>query len=556
MKIQDTMTERYENTKLIRFDDEKSPVFNHDIAFEDLPYKFVPGVLKSNRYVNGKLMQTYTLSEANTCVISATRQGKTTSAVIPQIISFSVQKKKRSMIISDPKGELYRLLGASLKDNGYTVKVVNMRDYMHSECWNPLLPIYRDYQKAHDLEAEVELVQTKNGLRNKFMGVIYNNQKKLDKAVGRVKRVLLGEVEGKIGKLMISLVPTKNTHEPYWEDAARQFGKAIIYAMLEDSLPNRDVEAEINEDTFSFSTLLSIVNSLTPSNDYNDNNFFSKRGTRSKAYKHAKSIIENSAGTRQCIVSTFLTQLQIFQDSAIRMLTGCESFKMEQLTQNKPISVFIIYPDESKEYYDLISMFIEQSFKHLTSYATEKENGKLDVPFYFILDECANFCNIPDMGVKISTCGGRNIWFYMVLQSYAQLENLYGAEVSTIIRDNMNCRIFFGSNNPSTLEAFSQECGKTTRLSPRSALNGQENEITYFDFETLPTVPKSRLACLNEGECVVTEINCGYVLFSKMERYYKIQEFNGLKKSYEKNYKARINPLDAKYNYEAFYEDE
>ena len=49
------------------------------------------------------------------------------------------------MIISDPKGEIYRTTAAALREQGYNVRLLNFRDYRHSECWNPMTPIFRKY---------------------------------------------------------------------------------------------------------------------------------------------------------------------------------------------------------------------------------------------------------------------------------------------------------------------------------------------------------------------------------------------------------------------------
>ena len=138
----------------------------------------------------------------------------------------------------------------------------------------------------------------------------------------------------------------------------------------------------------------------------------------------------------------------------------------------------------------------------------------------------------------------------LIVQSYAQLDAVYGADVAEIIRDNLNVHIFFGSNNPGTLEKFSQECGRMTRISPLSALNGDGTEICSYQMESLPLVPRSRLCNLAPGECVVTEANCGYVLLSQLTRYFECDEFKDLPTSREQDYKCDVNPFDKKYIYE------
>lgn len=537
----------YESSKLLHYNDFSVNLPN-TVAFEDLKNAYVSGVLKANRYVNGKLMQTYSSLENHVLTIAATRLGKTTSCVIPTIVSFAKQSVKRRMIISDPKGELYRLLAELLKEEGYDVLLLNLRDYAHSELWNPIVHIYKKYKRALNLEEEVCVVETPNGARNKFQGKVYEKQIDLDEAIDNLKRLLIADVDCEVDKIMFTLVPPDKANDQYWNEASRQWGKALIWSMLEDSFPVEG-KASITEDTFSLNTMFSIADSLTDDNAFDDDDFFSKRGADSRAYLYSRGVVDNGNTTRRCIVACFNAKVQAFKNSTIRLITGCSSFEFERLTAEKPIAIFISYPDESKVYYQVISTFIQNAYTYLINYANEKPNGKLDVPFYFMLDEFGNFPKIIDFETVISACGGRNIWFNLVLQSYAQLDSVYGESIAEIIRDNLNVHVFLGSNNPSTLELFSKECGYTTRISPVSALNGSGDFIERYEVETIPLVPRSLLATLKPGECVVTEANCGYVLFSKMERYFTCKEYEGLKLSSDKDYEGSVNPLDKRFAY-------
>lgn len=552
MRASEGILSGYENTVLIKHS-EITGDFPNTVAYDDLGCRALGGVLKANKYVGGRLMQTYTKAENHVLAIAATRLGKTTSCVIPQVLSFARQSVKRGMIISDPKGELYRLLSAELRKDGYDVLLLNLRDYKHSENWNPVLPIFRKYVRALKLEEEVEVVSTPEGLRNSFQGRIYSEQTELDGAIENVRSHLLKDVDGDIDRFMFALIPPDEAKDQYWNSSARQWGKALLWAMLEDVEPKEGREA-ITEETFSLNTMFSIAESLSGDRQYDDHHYFSGRGSDSEALKNAKCVIENADTTRQCIVSTFYSRVQAFRNCTVRLITGCSSFDMSRLTGEKPTAIFISYPDETKVYYSVISSFVQEAYTYLLNYANDRPDGKLEVPFYFILDEFGNFPRIADFDTVISACGGRNIWFYLVLQSYAQLDNVYGKNVAEIIRDNLNVHIFLGSNNPSTIEQFSKECGETSRISPKSALSGTKGEIEVFETETIPLIPRSLLAGLKPGECVVTEANCGYVMLSKMERYYDCPEFRDLELSSDKDYVGSADPLDRKYAYKISFE--
>ena len=552
MKLVENLFKGYENTRLIRYD-EMSSDFPGTVPFDELSDRYVPGVLKANRYVDGRLTQTYSTQDSHVAVIAATRLGKTTEYVIPTIVSYAKQKVKRSMVISDPKGELYRTTSETLRKEGYRVKLFNFRDYTHSEYWNPLTHIYRAYQKAYKIEEEVEVVQTENGYRNRFMDKIYESQQELDKAVEQMKRISMENVGNEIDKLALMTIPTNSEKDPYWEDSARVLLTALIWAMLEDSHAT-DKKKRITEDNFSFSTALSIMDSMhdDTGSSYNDNGYFSNRDHSCRSYILAKNcILENASATRKCIVSSFNSKMSIYKNSMIRLITSCNSFHMDELLEDdRPIAIYVAYRDEVKGHYQVISSLIQNAYNCLIEYATAQPNGKLKNPFMFILDEFGNFPAIKDFETVISACAGRNIWFILILQSYAQLNKVYGNDVSEIIRDNLNVHVFIGSNNFATLDAFCKECGETTRLSPLSALNGGDEKMESFAMETLPVMPKSSLSNLDVGDCIVTEANCGYVLYSRMERYYLCDEFAYLPKAMESDYVNDINPLESKYTYD------
>lgn len=548
MKINASLLNGYENTVLVDYN--KVAEAGNIVRYQDLPEKNVEGVLKANYLENGKLQQLYSERENHVGVIAATRLGKTTQYVIPTIYSYSHFKNKRNMIISDPKGELYKLTSKELIKQGYDVKLLNFRDYLHSEFWNPLGDIYDHYQDYVNITSTVKLVETDKGLRNEFMGKIYEDQTELDESIRQYRSVMLEQIYSEIHRVAIMMITTESTKDPHWEDTARLVLEALVIGLLEDSVDWESRE-RVTKDNFSIASALGIMENMYERNDdFTDNGFFTSRKETSKAFLLAKScLLDTARATRTSILNVFNTKMAIYKTSAIRMLTSTTSLYMKDLISDKPVAVYIIYRDEIKEHYSVISTFIQQAYGYLIEYANNTKEGKLASPFYFILDEFGNFPAIKDFEVVISAAGGRNIFFVLVLQSYAQLNNVYGNDIAVIIRDNLNVHVFIGSNNPSTLEEFSKECGEFTRISPVSTLSGEKESIDRFQLETIRLMPKSRLSSLTEGECIVTEANCGYVMLSKLDRYYKCDELKDPEFANEKDYVCNVNPLERKYRY-------
>ena len=365
---------------------------------------------------------------------------------------------------------------------------------------------------------------------------------------------MMEEVGNDIDNISAMVIPTMNMRDPYWEDSARELLKAYLWAMLEDSRPELIKDSGrtlITEDTYSFATIITLMGMLNKSSDDFDGGYFSSRPKTSRAYQIEKTTIPDHAQTtRQCITSTFSSKISVFRESAMRLVTSCNSFNLQEvLTGDKPVAIFIDYRDELKVHFKVISLFIQDAYRLLIEHANAQPDGKRKTAFYFILDEFGNFPAIKDYESTISACAGRNIFFILIIQSYAQLNAVYGNETAAIIRDNLNMHIFFGSNNRFTLEEFSRDCGQTTRISPLSVLNGRGTEMDQYQIETIPLIPISMLAHFVPGECIITEANCGYVLFSRLERYYLCKEFNNLPLLDEKVYKGKVDPFESRYTY-------
>lgn len=542
MKINNSIFEGYENTNLVKYD-EIDNSFKNTYYYDDLENHEVHGFLKSSFYKDGRLMQTYSESDCHVAVIAGTGLGKTTSYGIPNIVSIAHQKEKRNMIITDPKGEYYRIASMELKKCGYKVMLLNFRNYRHSECWNPLRYIYDLYMKHINIKDKVELVKTKEGYRNRFMGKVYEDQTELDEVIYEMEQVTLKDVENEVDELSETVCTVANRREPYWELMAQKLFKAFIWGMLED-IDNPKAMFKIDEHHFNYATLIRIIESVGEEHDY----FTDRDHIKSHAFRYAQApLIVNGNVTARCVLSTLASQIAVYNNSSIANITIDNSFFFDIFTSHEPIAFFIDYADESAKDNRVISDFIKQVYKYLIGYANEKKDGKLTHQVVFILDEFGNLPEIPNFANVISACRARNIYFNLILQSYAQLDNIYGKEVSKIIRDNLNVHIFMGTNDYDTLQAFSVECGEFTRVAPVSALRGNSNELTDSTIETIKRMPKSVLAQLKEGDCIVTEGTTGYVMYSRLERYFRCPEFTKMEENDIKEYKSKINPYDRKY---------
>lgn len=535
--------ESYENGKLLSTREYAESHPKSTVPYSALCRSDVSGLpVIVERNESGELDVTF-ISDSHVLAIGATRSGKTTGYVIPTINVLLNLKSRPSMVISDPKQELYISNAEKFKRRGYRVILLDFTNYKHSDCWNPLTKYYRLYKKYLDVDKSVKIIDDRRGKRFRFNGETFRDIETLNRSICEVKDGYLDEVEKGITSITAAVIPTLNTNDPYWEDSARDLLRAILYGMLEDI--GRDI---ITEDTFSFDTVLRIFDGFTDKEtDYDGGYFRNRPKDTSKAYALAsKCIIEQAPNTRRCISSSFVAKMNKFRDTSVRRITCTNTFEMSELDDDKPTVIFVSYRDEESLHYDVISMFLTNLYTELIAVARGK-SSKLERPFYFILDEFGNLPKFNDFDKVISACGGRNIWFVLILQSYAQLYHIYGKETAEIIKDNLNTHIFFGTNNPETKREFSEECGRKTVIAPTSALNGSGESIERYEKDTVALVPVSRLTKIPPCECIVTQMRED-VLWSRIERSYLCPEFNS-KHSDPKRRKIQVDFSDPKYVY-------
>lgn len=92
-------------------------------------------------------------------VIGTSRSGKGQTLVIPMMDILSRAEKQSSMVLNDPKGELYNAAAATLRKRGYKVFLLNLADASQSMAYNPLQLIIDKWLQG-DKEGAMQLVNS------------------------------------------------------------------------------------------------------------------------------------------------------------------------------------------------------------------------------------------------------------------------------------------------------------------------------------------------------------------------------------------------------------
>ena len=161
----------YENAKLLSAGEYQSANPQSTYSYDALGQQDIDGIpVCVTRGADGKLDVTF-IPDTHLLAIGATRSGKTTGYVIPTMNILLKKQNKPSLVISDPKKELYLSNAEKFRQAGYRLILLDFTDYRQSDCWNPLTKYFRLYQQCLRVEEEVEVVDTPQGPRNKFRGL-------------------------------------------------------------------------------------------------------------------------------------------------------------------------------------------------------------------------------------------------------------------------------------------------------------------------------------------------------------------------------------------------
>ena len=92
--------------------------------------------------------------ESHNLIIGSTGSGKTQSLILPMIKLSRLAGE--SLLVNDPKGELYIKTANKFKEDGYRVVLLDFDNSKYGNNWNPLELIYKNYKENnHDLVVDM-----------------------------------------------------------------------------------------------------------------------------------------------------------------------------------------------------------------------------------------------------------------------------------------------------------------------------------------------------------------------------------------------------------------
>ena len=391
--------------------------------------------------------------DAHTLIISSTGGGKTVSQIMPMLRA--TIKAGESLLVTDVKGgELYESAFPYLKQQGYNVWVVNMREPLHGARYNPLeLPFQLLNREEPELRSAGHqmLVQVTDLL-------------------------ILGDL----------------SNDPYWDRTARDtfLGLAYYLAYLDNgkttlgNIYDLFCEMRDNEDLFLKKLKVRLAERYNHPPGKNALLDGAARLLRTRLFS------SSSPRTSSSIDSVLAQKLNDFIGNPLQMdfLSG-NDLDFDKLSDERT-AVFLLLPDETDVWNTHASLLVMQVYQQLCMLSTHYPDKKLPHRFNFILEEFGNLYLGHDAAAIFSAGRSRNLRVTAVIQNFSQLEHRYGAAVADTIRYNCNNWIYLHSKDLATLRQLSELCGTYTLL---------------HDGVTRPTASISQLQRIPQGQALILQ---------------------------------------------------
>ena len=385
--------------------------------------------------------------------IEQLKKNKATKEVIKK-----AENLQESMIVNDVKGELLANTYDMLKRRGYNIKVINLEEPYHSHAWNPFETIKQHYLEALKKNPKNPDLSNTTNLSNAFAHILNDDP---------------------------------NAKDKFWQDTAKNLTSGTTLAMVEDllfedtetSFPTEKKE-EIKRKTADSFTPHVMVNTISTlaATPYDDKTkmldyYFTSRPLGNLPKQKASAMTSAGENTKGSILSTALTNLDLFTDESIARLTSINEIDFKDLIE-KPTAIFIVCPDDNPTRWALASIFVEQSYFTLSKLIKKEHKGKSPRRINYLLDEFAQMPSIPDLDKKTSMSRSRNIRFFLFVQ--------YG-DYAPIIKNNCQNMIYIKTNDLPAVEETFKKLGNRTVV--RKSVSSQIGETKYQVSESLEEEP-------------------------------------------------------------------
>lgn len=330
--------------------------------------------------------------------------GSMKSRALARNMILQATRREESVVVTDPKGELYEESYQYLKDAGYDVKMFNLINQDNSDSWNCLAELFNDNGEVNPTNAKI------------FADTIVVNAK------------------------------PDGSKDSYWNDNAANLLKATCLLVAEDDTMET-----------SMGTVYDLIANKTL--DEIDSLFrvLPEESVARRSYNLFASCNDVVKGQ---IINGLGIMLGVFQDEAVRNITTSSEIDLSKPITEK-CAYFIVTSDQHRVFDFLAALMYSMLFiKLVERYDRLKYDKNIKLKHvHLILDEFPNIGQIPDFSRKISTVRSRGIDITIIFQNIVQLQNRYPNGQWEEILGNCDTTIFLGCKDETTAKYIANATG-------------------------------------------------------------------------------------------------
>jgi len=353
-------------------------------------------------------------------IIGATSSGKSRKLILPSI--WNICLAGESMVITDPKGELYENTKSFLEKEGYNVVMIDFREPKQStHHWNPMQQVVQAIKEGNESKASEHAW-------NIAHMIVHQKKHSGDPIWANGQESVIAAL------ILYVAMESKNDSEKHM---ASVYQMIVEYSQTKVRMSFGGVEEYV--------PLIELMNDLPPGH------------IAKNAFATAAIAPERTRGS---FFSGVAADLRLFADPSVAYLTSFQDHSLEA-SANQKTATFLIIPDEVKTRHFLAALYVDQKYLQLVDNAAKTDAGRIKVKTRFLLDEFGNMPKITDFDTKITVSRGRGILFYLVVQGLDQVKEKYDKLADTITG---NCRVwvYLLTNDIETAKIISAKLGKYT----------------------------------------------------------------------------------------------
>ncbi len=380
-------------------------------------------------------------SDTNTIIVSSTGAGKTRRVLSMYVLSCILAKQ--NIILHDPKNELYSFFASLLKEKGYGVRVLNLRDPMRGDRLNILEYSARLY---------------KNG-----------NQ-------GRALEIVRG-----IAQTIFE--PIEDKDDMFWSQAS--INLFLCYFIIAANL--------YEPEYVTLSAIYRVhVEGLEEAGSRTKMQYYLEEHKDELCYELGMPAIGAARETKLSIFACFTNGLSriILNEEISDVLTKSTFDVLDFASENKPMALFIVTRDEAPQTYStIVSAWIDMIYSILIDEAQKRKDSRLPNTVHFILEEFGNIAKLANVNDYLTASRSRGIRMVLVLQSLAQLSITYSNELATVLVGNSQNLVYMSSTDMTLVNLISERCGSLIDLytkEKRPLLS--PDRLTHLDKKTGETL--------------------------------------------------------------------